>query len=182
MRSLFVKVLIGTIVFVLTLGAFPSAAQTEIPSDPPYSVFTLGAVGAESGLRNWSGGFLFGGEYPVAKGGDVALRFMYSQFNWNPDAPLRVLSPATVLKFDLGKGWRFWIVSGGELFIDGQNSGSAFFGGLGVKRSVLTFTNDEGNSGTLGLVGEITMTGAGAKETGDYWQLKIGVALSPPAQ
>lgn len=181
MRSLFVKVLIGTIVFALTLGAFPSAAQTEIPSEPPYSVLTMGAVGVESGFENWSGGFLFGGEYPVAKNGDVALRFMYSQFNWNPNAPLRVLSPATLVKFDLGKKWRLWLVYGGEFYVDGQNDGSAFFGGIGAKRSVLTFTNDAGNSGSVSLLGELTMTGAGAKETGDYWQLKLGVSLSPPA-
>lgn len=173
------KLFIAAIVFVLTLGASPSAAQTEIPIEPPYSVLTLGAAGIEGG--NWSGGFLFGGEYPVAKSGDIALRFMYSQLNWTPGAPLRVLSPATIVNFDLGKGWEMHLVSGGEFYVSGENDGGAFFGGLGVERSFLTLTNDAGNSGSLSLLGELTMTGAGAKETGDYWQLKLGVTVSPPA-
>jgi len=168
--------------FVLAVVAMPGNpvwGQVEPPSEPPYAVIAMAAGGVHSGFGQWSGGFIFGGEYPVAKDGDVAFRFVYSQFNWNPDAPLRILQPATLLKFDIGKQWGVWIVTGGDLYLAGQNTGAAFFGGFGGSRTILTYQNKKGNFGYFDLAGEMTMTGAGDKETGSYWQIKLGVAFRP---
>lgn len=177
MRKLFIL-----LAFVLATVALPlqfSWGQVEPPSEPPYAIITMAAGGVSSGFGEWSGGFLFGGEYPVAKDGDFAFRFIYSQFNWNPESPLRILQPATLVKFNIGKGWDVWLVTGGELYMAGQNSGSAYFGGFGGSRTVLTYQNEKGNFGHFDLAGEITMTGAGDKDTGSYWQVKLGVAFNP---
>ena len=168
--------------FVLAVVAMPGNpvwGQVEPPSEPPYAIITMAAGGVHSGFGKWSGGFLFGGEYPAAKGGDVVFRFVYSQFNWNPDAPLRILQPATLVKFNIGKKWDVWLVTGGDLYLAGQNNGAAFFGGFGGSRTILTYQNDKGSFGYFDLAGEMTMTGAGDKSTGSYWQIKLGIAFRP---
>lgn len=153
--------------------------QAEVPTEPPYAIVAMAAGGASSGFGEWSGGFLFGGEYPVAKSGDFVFRFIYSQFNWDPESPLRILQPATLVRFDLGKKWDVYLVTGGDLYLAGQNTGSAFFGGFGGSRTILTYQNEKGNFGCFDLAGEMTMTGAGDKNTGSYWQLKLGAVFRP---
>lgn len=174
MRKLF---LILAVLILLPIHV--SWGQAEAPNDPPYAIVTMAAGGASSGFGEWSGGFLSGCEFSVAKGGDVTLRVAYGQFNWRPDSPLRILQPTTLLKFDVGKKWEVYLVTGGDLYVDGQNTGAAFLGGFGGSRTILTYQNEKGNFGYFDLAGEMTITGAGDKSTGSYWQLKLGAVFRP---
>lgn len=178
------KTLLILAVLILLPLTVTVKGQVEMPEEPPYAIVAMAAGGVTSGFEDWSGGFLFGGEYPAVKdaifsSGDLSIRFIYGEFNWNPDAPLRILQPATLVKFNIVKKWKVWLVAGKDLYLAGQNDGSAFFGGFGGSRNIFTYQDEKGNFGYFDMAGEMTMTGAGDKSTGSYWQLKLGIAFRP---
>lgn len=180
MRKFLTVIALTALLLAIPFVVSVKAQTAEPPSEPPYSIVLMGVGSAGDGFSEWSGGFMFGGEYPVAGNGAVTLRFVYSQFNWNPDAPIRVLEPAGLLKFDIGKRWDGWIVGGVDAYIHGQNEGSALLYGVGTSRKVLTFSEDDGKPGYFAFAGEFTVVGAGGRKTGSYWQLKTGIIFKPP--
>jgi len=176
------KKLIILSAFVLATVALPFSVtiKAQEVQESPYAVITMGAVGVDNGFDTYSGGFLLGGEYPVAKNGDLAVRVTFSQLNWNPDAPLRLIQPIGVLGFNLGKGWMLDILSGAEFYVDGQNSGAALLSGLGGGKRFLTFAKDKLSPGSLDALMELIIVNAGSRNTGDYWLLRIGLRVNIP--
>lgn len=148
--------------------------------DSKVSIVFMGSAAALNGLSDWQGGFSFGTQFPFpgldAK--SIHTRLIYSQFNINPDAPMRTIEPAALIDFYVGKKWHIWWTAMGiEAYTDGPNSGMNLFTGLGVGRRMWTIGEKDNQVG-FDLFLETNFINADGEDTGNYVDLSLGLKLS----
>jgi len=167
-------------VILAVLLMLPISMSLKAQEESPYSILTMAAAGVNDGFESWSGGFLVGGRYPVAKDGDVGVQVVYSQFNWNPEAPLQIIQPVGVVEFDLGKNYRLDLFSGGQFYIDGQNTDANLLAGFGAAKKILSFSKENATPGSIDLMTQMLIVNANDNSTGNYWQLGLGLQINMP--
>lgn len=168
--------------FVLATVALPLnvTVKAEVVDPGKVSMVYMGSVAALNGLSDWDGGFALGAQFPFPglEAKDIHVRFVYSQYNISPDAPMRTIEPCAIIDFYVGKKWRIWWKAIGlEAYTDGLNSGMALYTGAGIGRRIWTIEGTENKLG-IDLFLESSFVNADGKETGDYADVSLVLLLS----
>lgn len=169
--------------FVLATVALPLQFSYGQADESKVSIVFMGSAVALDNLgenSNWEGGFSFGTQFPFpglkAKG--IHTRLIYSQFNINPDAPMRTIEPSVLIDFYVGKKWHIWWTAMGiEAYTDGPNQGMNLFTGMGLGRRVLTIGENSNQVG-FDLFLETNFVNAEGESTGNYADVSLGLKLS----
>lgn len=172
------------LLFILAvLILLPFKVSVGQADDSKMSIVFMGSMAAVDNLSensNWEGGFSFGTQFPFpgleAKG--IHTRLIYSQFNINPDAPMRTIEPSVLIDFYIGRKWHIWWTAMGiEAYTDGPNQGMNLFTGFGFGRRVLTI-GETSNQVGFDLFLEANFINADGNSTGNYADLSLGLKLS----
>ena len=171
------------LLILAVLILLPFKVSVGQADESKVSVVFMGSAIALDNLEknsNWEGGFSFGTQFPFpgleAKG--IHTRLIYSQFNINPDAPMRTIEPSVLIDFYVGKKWHiWWTAMGVEAYTDGPNNGMNLFTGMGFGRRVMTI-GDNSNQVGFDLFLETNFVNADGESTGNYADLSLGLKLS----
>jgi hypothetical protein len=168
------------LVILAVLILLPIHGSWGQEDDSELSIVFMGSRAGIDNLSDWNGGFSFGTQFPFpgleAKG--IHTRLVYSQFNINPDAPMRTIEPAALIDFYVGKKWHIWWTAiGAEAYTDGPNHGMKLFTGVGVGRRVWTIGENDNRVG-FDVFLETNFVNADGENTGNYADLSLGLKLS----
>jgi len=169
--------------FVVATVALPLQFSYGQEDDIKVSIVFMASAVALDNLEensNWEGGFSFGTQFPFpgleARG--IHTRLICSQFNINPDAPMRTIEPSVLIDFYVGKKWHiWWTAMGVEAYTDGPNQGMNLFTGVGFGRRIMTIGENSNRVG-FDLFLETNFINADGDTTGNYADLSLGLKLS----
>ena len=169
-----------TFLILVVLVALPFTVSFGEEDDSKLSIVFMGSAAALNNVSDWSGGFSIGTQFPfpgLEKRG-LHTRLIYSQFNINPEAPMRTIEPSVLVDFYVGKKYRIWWTAiGAEAYTDGMNHGVGMYTGIGISRRILTI-GESSNSVGFDLFGETNFIGGDDEGTGNYIDLSLGLKLN----
>jgi hypothetical protein len=164
----------------LILSLLLIAAVTATPSQAEGLVGCLfGTVQTFDDFKHTDGGARLGFITPFDADRGMYLRVVAGRVDIGEGTDMKTIQPTVMMKWYLGKKYDFWWTIGGDVYVDGPNTGADAMTGFGASRAIKTFTNGTGDEAQLSGFLEVSITEAGGSETGSYAQLNLGITFGP---